>query len=55
MSTELWSALGTTIVTFVFLVIPTIVFAYYALESLIDDSQSYDRVIAAVERHTPSA
>ena len=55
MSTELWSALGTIIATLVFLVIPSIVFAHAVLESWIDDPESYERVIEAVEAHTPSA
>jgi hypothetical protein len=55
MSTELWSALGTIIATLVLLVIPSIVFAYVVLEILIDDPDSYEHVMAAVEEHTPSA
>ncbi len=55
MSTNTWLALGTSIATLVLLVVPGLVFAYYALESWIDDPQSYERVIAAVEasRSTP--
>jgi hypothetical protein len=49
MSTNTWLALGTSIATLVLLVVPVLVGAYYALESWIDDPQSYERVIAAVE------
>ncbi len=49
MSTNTWLALGTSIATVVFLLVPGLVYAYYVLESWIDDSQSYERVIAAVE------
>ena len=49
MSTDLWLALGTSIATVVLLVAPVIVYAYYVLESWIDDPASYGRVVAAVE------
>ena len=49
MSTDQWVALGTTIATLAFLVIPGVVFAYDVLELWIGDPESYDRVIAAVE------
>jgi hypothetical protein len=49
MSTNTWLVLGTSVATLVLLVVPLLVGAYYALESLIDDPQSYERVIAAVE------
>jgi hypothetical protein len=49
MSTNVWLAVGTIVATFVFLLIPGVVSAYYVLESWIDDPDSYERVIAAVE------
>ncbi len=49
MSTNTWLALGTSIATVVFFLVPGLAYAYYVLESWIDDSQSYERVIAAVE------
>jgi hypothetical protein len=52
MSTELWAALGTTLATLVFLLIPGVVYVYEVLESWIDDPASYERVIEAVERAT---
>jgi hypothetical protein len=52
MSTELWAALGTTLATLVFLLIPGVVYVYEVLESWIDDPASYERVIEAVERVT---
>ncbi len=58
MSTEILEVLGTTIATLMFLLIPGVVYAYYVLESLIDDPKSYEPVIAAVEsveKHSPSA
>ena len=58
MSAELWAAVGTTIATLVFLVIPGVVYAYYVLEYWIADPVSYARVAASVqggETHTSSA
>ena len=49
MSTNIWLVLGTSVATLVLLVVPVLVGAYYALESWIDDPQSYEHVIAAVE------
>ena len=48
MSTELWAALGTSIATMVFLLIPGLVYAYFVLESWIADPDSYARVVASV-------
>jgi len=42
--------LGTAIATLVFLVLPSVAYAYYVLEHWIDDRESYRGVIAAVER-----
>lgn len=53
MSTAFWAALGTAVATLLF-VVPGLVYAYYVLESWIDDPRSYRRVVAAVEKRTPS-
>jgi hypothetical protein len=47
---EISATLGTAIATLVLLVLPTVAYAYYVLEHWIDDRDSYQRVIAAVER-----
>jgi hypothetical protein len=49
MSTDLWVALGTTMAVLVLLVIPGLAYAAYVLEIWIDDPDSYECVIAAVE------
>jgi hypothetical protein len=48
-SAELWAVVGTTIVT-VLLLVPGVVYAWYVLESWIDDDDSYARVIASIEK-----
>jgi hypothetical protein len=50
MKAEFWAVLGTAIATLVFLVVPSVAYAYYVLEHWIDDRESYRGVIAAVER-----
>jgi hypothetical protein len=47
---EIWASLGTIVGTVAFLVVPTLVYAWYAIERLIDDENGYEPVIAAVER-----
>ena len=47
-SGDLWTVIGTTIASVV-LLLPGVVYAWYALESWIDDDKSYARVIASVE------
>jgi hypothetical protein len=49
-SAELWAAVGTTIATVVFLLVPGVIAAWYVLESWIDDGDSYTRVIASIEK-----
>jgi hypothetical protein len=46
---DLWTVIGTTIATVVLVLVPGVVYAWYALESWIDDDKSYARVIASVE------
>jgi hypothetical protein len=47
---DLWTVIGTTIFTVVFLLVPGVAYSWYALESWIDDGKSYARVIASVEK-----
>jgi hypothetical protein len=49
-SADLWVVIGTTLVTVVFLLVPGLVFSWYALDSMIDDDESYARVIASIEK-----
>jgi hypothetical protein len=49
-SAELWAAVGTTIATVIFLLVPGIVYLWYVLESWIDDDDSYAPVIASIEK-----
>jgi hypothetical protein len=49
-SAELWSVLGITIVTVVFLLVPGVVYAWYVFESWIDDDDSYAHVRASIEK-----
>jgi hypothetical protein len=44
---ELWGFVGTAIVT-VLLLVPGLIYAWYVLESWIDDGQSYAHVIESV-------
>lgn len=46
MSAELWSVVGTTLATLFFLVIPSVLYAYYVLESWISDEDSYERALS---------
>jgi hypothetical protein len=46
---ELWASIGTLIAT-VLLLAPGVVYAWYVLESWIDDGQSYAHVIETVYR-----
>jgi hypothetical protein len=47
---DVWMVIGTTLVTVVFLLVPGLVYSWYALESWIDDDESYARVIASIEK-----
>ena len=49
MNAELWASLGTAVATIVFLVVPVLVYAWYALDEWIGDRESYAEVISAVE------
>jgi hypothetical protein len=47
---ELWTAVG-TVVAVVLLLVPGLIYAWYVLESWIEDDDSYARVIASIEKH----
>jgi len=46
MDADVWASIGTIVATLVFFVIPGLVYAWYALEHVIGDERSYERVIA---------
>ncbi len=47
---ELWASVGTVIAT-VLLLAPGVVYAWYVLESWIDDDKSYAHVIEEIDKH----
>ena len=48
-SSGLWAALGTVVGTFVLLIAPGVMYAWYVLEHWIGDNESYASVISEVE------
>jgi hypothetical protein len=48
-SAEVWATVGTTIGT-VLLLVPGVVYAWYVLESWIDDDDSYAGAISSIEK-----
>ena len=46
MNAEIWASIGTAVATVVFLVVPVLVYAWYALDEWIGDRDSYETVIA---------
>ncbi len=46
---EAWATVGTTIGT-ILLVVPSVVYAWYVLESWIGDDDSYANVISSIEK-----
>jgi hypothetical protein len=50
MNAELWCVVGTALATVLFVVIPSVVYAYYVLESWIGDKTSYERVMSQLDR-----
>jgi hypothetical protein len=46
MNAEIWSAVGTTVATLILVIVPGLVYTWYALESMIGDKESYSSVIA---------
>ncbi len=49
MNAEIWASIGTAVATVVFLVVPVLVYAWYALDEWIGDRDSYENVVAVVE------
>jgi hypothetical protein len=45
---ELWSIIGTAIVT-IFLLVPGLVYAWFVLDSWVGDDEGYARVVASIE------
>jgi hypothetical protein len=50
MNAEIWASIGTLAATFALFSVPALVYTWYALETMIGDKQSYDRVVAVVAR-----
>ena len=50
MNAELWCVVGTALATVLFVVIPSVVYASYVLESWIGDKTSYERVMSQLDR-----
>jgi hypothetical protein len=46
MNAEIWASIGTIVATLVLLIVPGLVYTWYALEHLIGDRNSYKSVIA---------
>ena len=46
MNAEIWASIGTIAGTLLLLIVPGLIYTWYALEHLIGDKQSYESVIA---------
>jgi hypothetical protein len=46
MSAEIWAIVGTILATLALFIVPGLFYTWYALEHLIDDGTSYERVVA---------
>ena len=46
MNAEIWASIATIAGTLLLLIVPGLIYTWYALEHLIDDKQSYESVIA---------
>jgi hypothetical protein len=46
MNAEIWATVGTTVATLLLFVVPGLVYTWYALDHMIGDKKSYERVIA---------
>ena len=46
MDAEIWATIGTFAVTFLLLIVPGLIYTWYALDHLIGDKNSYESVIA---------
>jgi hypothetical protein len=50
MNAETWATVGTILATLLLLIAPGLIYTWYALEHLIGDPKSYERVIARSNR-----
>jgi hypothetical protein len=50
-SAGLWTLIGTSVASIVFVLVPGVVLAMYVLERWIDDDESYAHVVAWAEQH----
>jgi hypothetical protein len=46
MSAEIWATIGTIVATLLLVIVPGLVYTWYALEHMIGDKTSYAQVIA---------
>jgi len=46
MDAEIWASIGTVVATLLLVVVPGLVYTWYALEHVIEDERSYEHVIA---------
>jgi uncharacterized membrane protein YhiD involved in acid resistance len=47
MNAEIWASSGIGVATLVLFILPAVVCTWYALEHMIDDKQSYERLLTA--------
>jgi hypothetical protein len=52
MSVETWCTFGTIVGTLVFLILPGLVYTWYALEHMIGGKENYARVVAEIDPST---
>jgi ABC-type Fe3+ transport system permease subunit len=50
MNADVWASVSIAVATLVLVIVPGLVYAWYALEHMIDDKRSYERVIAEASR-----
>jgi hypothetical protein len=50
MTTEIWASIGVSAATVLLFIVPPLVYAWYALEQMIGDTRSYERVIETTSR-----
>jgi hypothetical protein len=53
MNAELWASVGTIVATLALVVVPGLVYTWYALEHMIGDRKSYAAVVAKSNGGTP--
>jgi hypothetical protein len=54
MNAEIWASIGTIVATLVLFIVPGLLYTWYALEHVIEDKRSYERVIAKSNGGTSS-